>query len=84
METQRLFPFAVLSSFETFPTAVKNTSCKVPDFNKIWISSPRIFVEVRLYEISRKSVQSEQRWYMGTDGRTRKLTGAFHELWERA
>ena len=51
-------------------------SCEVPDFNKIWSSYPEFLLKSPQYEISRKSVQSEQPWCMGTDGRIQRRNEA--------
>ena len=43
------------------------------DFNQIWIVSTEFYKSPK-YQISRKSVQCESRWYMWTDGQTDRKT----------
>jgi hypothetical protein len=97
MGTKDWFILPPLSSYKIFHTVFNNVSnlglyircpTSLSDLKQIWNFSKGC-LKIPLYQISRKAVQWEPRWFIRTDGRTDgwtgipKLTGIFRDLSER-
>jgi len=89
METRRLFSFAELSSFETFPTAVKiQNHVKCPILTKFGVPRqnfcrrPPVRNSSENRPVGAVLIHWDGRTYVHGD--VTKLTGAFHDKCERA